>query len=109
MYLSNCYDALNKNTIECSCNMIQYIKNNVCTRVMNCFSAYERVILFWFLFPNDLHTSSSCLTHSVSVLLMTSQSIADDITMTRQFWRDHVNSDVDFIHDDIHNRSCKKK
>ena len=32
---------------------------------------------------DDVYTSSPCLTHSVFVLLMTSQSIADDVTMTR--------------------------
>ena len=41
-------------------------------------------------------------------LLITSQSIADDFTITRQLGRDHVNSDIDFIHGDIHSRSCKK-
>ena len=29
-----------------------------------------------------------------SLLLMTSQSIADDVTMTRQLWRDHVNREI---------------
>ena len=43
---------------------------------------------------------------------MTSQSIADDVTMTRQLWRDHDNDDIssldiDFIHGDIHDQSCK--
>ena len=43
---------------------------------------------------------------------MTSQSIADDVTMTRQSWCDHVNGvsnslDIDFIHGDIHDRSSK--
>ena len=33
---------------------------------------------------DDVYTSSPCFTHSVFVLLMTSQSIADDVTMTRQ-------------------------
>ena len=32
----------------------------------------------------DLYTSSPCFTRSVFVLLMTSQSIAYDVTMTRQ-------------------------
>ena len=32
----------------------------------------------------DLYTSSPCLAHSVFVLLMTSQSIADDVTITKQ-------------------------
>ena len=43
---------------------------------------------------DDIFSSSSCLTRSVFVLLMTSQSIADDVTMTRQLWRDHANSDI---------------
>ena len=33
---------------------------------------------------DELYTSSPCLTRSVFVLLMTSQPIADDVTMTRQ-------------------------
>ena len=44
---------------------------------------------------NDgLYNSSPCLTRSVFVLLMTSQSIADDVTMTTQLCRGHVNSDI---------------
>ena len=43
---------------------------------------------------DNLYTSSPCLTSSVFVLLMTSQSIADDVSMTRQLSRDHVNSDI---------------
>ena len=43
---------------------------------------------------NDLYTSSPCRTRWVFDLLMTSQSIADDVTMTRQLWRDHMNSDI---------------
>ena len=43
---------------------------------------------------DDLYTTTPCLTRSVVVLLMTSQSIADDVTMTRQFGRDHANSDI---------------
>ena len=42
----------------------------------------------------DLYTSSPCLTRSVLVLLVKSQSIADDVTMTRQLWHGHVNSDI---------------
>ena len=42
---------------------------------------------------DDLCTSSPCLTRCVFVLFMTSQSIADDVTMTRPLWRDHMNSD----------------
>ena len=43
---------------------------------------------------DNLHTSTSCVTSSVYVLVMTSQSIADNIMMTRQLWRNHVKSDV---------------
>ena len=44
---------------------------------------------------NDaLYIWSPCLNRSVFDLLMTSQSIVDDVTMTRQLWRDHMNSDI---------------
>ena len=43
---------------------------------------------------DNLYTSFPCLTHSVFILLMTSQSIADNVTMTRQLWRDHMNNDI---------------
>ena len=43
---------------------------------------------------DDLYASSVCLTRLVFVLQMTSQSIADDVTMTWQLSRDHVNSDI---------------
>ena len=43
---------------------------------------------------DELYTSSPCLSRSVFFLLMTSQSIADDVTMTRQLWRDHVNGHI---------------
>ena len=36
---------------------------------------------------SDLYTS-------VYILLMMSKSIADDVTMARQLWRDHVNNDI---------------
>ena len=42
----------------------------------------------------DLHTSTQYFTRKVYVLLMTSQSIADDVTITTQLWRDHVNNDI---------------
>ena len=45
-------------------------------------------------YKHELYTSLPCLTRSVFVLLMTSQSIADDVTMTRQLWCDHVNNDI---------------
>ena len=43
---------------------------------------------------DDLYTSSSCLTRSVLVLLMMSQSIADDVTMTRQLWLNRMNNNI---------------
>ena len=43
---------------------------------------------------DNLYTSSSCLTLVAFLLLMMSQSIADDITITRQLWCDHVKSDI---------------
>ena len=134
----------------------QNIENNVCTRVTNCFSAHERVILC--LFPelrsnegnkhhnntrvsaetvrhestyiilfltrhnesinddknDDPYTLSKCFTHSVSFccwrhnrLLMTSQWPDNYDAIT---WIVISNSlDIDFIHGDIHDRSCKKK
>ena len=39
---------------------------------------------------DDLHTSSPCFTRRVYFLLMTSQSIADDVIMNRQLWRDNM-------------------
>ena len=43
---------------------------------------------------DNLYTSSRCLTGSVFILLMTSQSIAYNSTITRQLWRDHLNTDI---------------
>ena len=69
--------------------------------------------LFYFLrddkidYENkDFHTLTLCLTHWVYVLL-TSQSIVHDVTITRQLWRDHVDSDISLDIDFIHGRSCK--
>ena len=42
---------------------------------------------------DDIQTSSPCRASSVSVLL-TPESIADDVTITRQLWRDHEKSDI---------------
>ena len=42
---------------------------------------------------DDLYTSSPC--HACFfVLLMTSQSIADNVSVARQLWYDHINSDI---------------
>ena len=61
---------------------------------------------------DDLYTSSLCLTRSIFILLMTSQSIAEDVTRTKQLWHDHMNSisnslEINFIHGYIHGRSCE--
>ena len=62
---------------------------------------------------NNFITSYSCLTRSIFILLMTSQSIADDVTLTSKFWCDHMNNDIspvdiDFIQGDIQGLLCKK-
>ena len=43
---------------------------------------------------NDDLYASSPIARSVFILLMTSQLIADDVTIARQLWRDHVNNDI---------------
>ena len=43
---------------------------------------------------DDLHTSTTCLARLVYVVLMTSQSIVDDVTMTRKLRRDQLNNDI---------------
>ena len=42
----------------------------------------------------DFYTSFPCLNRSVFILLMTSQSIADDVTITRQLWCDHAKNNI---------------
>ena len=42
---------------------------------------------------DDIHIDP-CFTRSLCIILMTSQSIADDVTMARQLWRDHVINDI---------------
>ena len=46
---------------------------------------------------DDLHTSSPCLSRSVYILLMTSQSIADDIKITKHFWHEQVKSGIQLV------------
>ena len=66
---------------------------------------------------DDLLTSTPCFTHSVYVLLMTSQSIADDVTNALCITRSNScdtrtrkamsnTFDINLIHDHIHGRSC---
>ena len=92
------------------------------TRVSTEYIHYESTYIILFVTrhnesinddKNDnLYTLSTCPTLLGFVLLMMSQSIADDVTMTRQLWCVTwiviSNSlDIDFIHGNIHGRSCK--
>ena len=43
---------------------------------------------------NNTKMSSPCVARSLYTLLMTSQSIGDDVTITRQLWREHVTSEI---------------
>ena len=54
---------------------------------------------------DDLYILCPCLTCSVFVLLKTSQSIANDVTVTRQFWRNHVNNDIQLARYRFYSRS----
>ena len=62
----------------------------VSAETVRCENTYITLFLTWHNDSinddknDDLHTSSPCLTRSVFVLLVTSQSIVDDVTMTRQ-------------------------
>ena len=76
-----------------------YIITKNSTRVSAETVRYESTYIILFLTrqkesinddKKNLCTSSPCLTRSVFVLLMTSQSIVDDVTITRQLWRDNV-------------------
>ena len=81
-------------------------------------SAYIIVFLTWHNESihddenDNLYTSFPCLTCSVVVLLTTSQSIADDVTMSRLLWRDPVNSASSLVRYPVYSRrysgrSCK--
>ena len=52
----------------------------------------------------DRHTSAPCLTRSTYILLMASQSIADDATMTRQLWLDNTNNIILLVRCWFHSR-----
>ena len=52
--------------------------------------------------------SSVCLTRLLYVLLMTPQSMEDDVTMTTQLWRDNVTSDMWLVRYRFYGGSCKK-
>ena len=91
VYFPSCEAAVEINT-----------KNNtrVGTETVRHESAYIILFLTWYNDSindnknDDLYPSSPCLTRSVFVRLMTSQSIADDVKITRQLWCDLVNSDI---------------
>ena len=79
--------------------------NNVCTVVTNAETVHNKstYIISFLTWHNEsinddknnyLYTWSTWLIRSFFVLLMMSKSIADDVTMTRQFWSDHMNNDI---------------
>ena len=76
-----------------------YFNTRVSTETIRHESTYIVLFLTWYGSLNDdknddLYTSSPCLTRPVFVLLMTSQLLANNVTMARQLWRDRVNSDI---------------
>ena len=122
--MTNCFNAHERVGVHFPsllCNSGNKHQNN--TRVSAGTVRHESIYIILFLTRHnesinddkndDLCTTSSCLTGSIFVLLITSQSIVDDVTMTRHLWPDHVNRDIDlldidFVHGDIHGGSCKK-
>ena len=58
------------------------------------FISYITQRIHKWRYNDNLHTSTPCVTCSIFILMMTSQSIADDVTMTRRSWRDHVDNDI---------------
>ena len=52
-----------------------------------------------------LHSSTPYLTRSIYILLLTSQLFADDVTMTRQLWCEHVKSGIYFADKKCINRA----
>ena len=100
----NCFNA-HKRVIWCLFPELQSNKRNEYqnnTRVITEKGCHESTYIIVFLTwhtesinddkNDDFYTSSPCLIRSGLVLLMTSQLIADYITMTRQLWRGHVNN-----------------
>ena len=95
-------DELFQRSWECYFVFLNKHKNN--TQVSAGTVRHENTYIILFLTRHseyingdkndDLYTSSPSLTPSVFVLLMTSQSISDDVTIPRQLWFDHVNSDT---------------
>ena len=94
------------------------------TKEINCKitleSAHKKIVTrvhtsFYFLHNesinddknDDLHTSTPCLTRSFYVLLLMTSKWPDNYV--RSMWEVISNSwDIDFIHGDIHGRSCEK-
>ena len=90
VYFPSCFNSRNKH------------KNNTRKSADSSSREYMYIILF-LVRQNEsineikneyLHTSTPCLTGSVYVQLVTSQSITDDVTMTRQLWHEHANGDI---------------
>ena len=93
--------------------ILEWAQKQFATRVHTLFYSLHNIMNPLMTVNDDLYTSSPCLTRSVLVLLMTSQSIADDVTINRQLWNDHVNNGIllvryRFIYGDIHDWSCEK-
>ena len=137
-WFDNCYNSRKLQTIT--------IENNVCTRVTNCFSACERVILVFIeKHQNNTRVRAEIVRHErtyfISFIIRHEESTNDDKTifthrprvspallsfwwwrhnrlLMRSQWPDNCDAitwimmfnslDIDFIHDDIQDQSCKK-
>ena len=98
----NCFSAQERVIMVFICNEGNKYQNN--TRVSTETVRHKSTYIILFLTQHNkstnndkndnLYTLSSCLTHSTFFLLMMSLSIADDVTMTGQLWRDQVNNDI---------------
>ena len=96
--VTNCFSAHKRIVLE----IINKYQNNAQVRAESV--RYESTYIILFLTRHnesinddkndDLYTFFTSRTRLVFVLLMTSQSIADDVTMTSQLWRNHVNSGI---------------
>ena len=64
------------------------------TKVYAPFCYLHAITNPYMTLKEDPHTSTPCLTRSVHMLLMAWKLIGDDITITRQLWRDCVNGGI---------------
>ena len=95
---------------------LDWAQKQFVTRVHTLFYFLHDITTIKMTKNDDRHTSTLCLTHWVYVLLMTSQSIGHDVTMTGQLWSGHVTNDILLVRYwfnsrrySRHGRSCKKK